>query len=188
MLFEIDEQVVCSSLGVGRIAALVTKRFLEDEAHLYYEIVIGKSTVWLLADAARTVKGLRPVTPKAKLAHYRDVLRSCPVPLAQNFHQRQLDLLDRLRVGSFQDMCEVVRDLSARGWKRPPGEMDSALLRKTRDTLCQEWMVSDGISLLAAVSEVTALLGEARQTYFSGLACPVERSRIKPPSRTSSRK
>jgi RNA polymerase-interacting CarD/CdnL/TRCF family regulator len=93
MLFEIDEQVVCSSYGAGRIAALVMKRFLEDEAHLYYEIVIGKSTVWLLADATCTVKELRPVTPKATLAHYRDVLRSCPIPLTKDSHQRQLDIL-----------------------------------------------------------------------------------------------
>jgi RNA polymerase-interacting CarD/CdnL/TRCF family regulator len=166
MPFEINEQVVSPAFGVGRVVGIVMKQFLEAEARLYYEIVVGKSTVWVLAEAASQANSLRSITPKASLAFYRDVLRSRPVSLTKDSRQRRLDLLTRLRVGSFQDTCEVVRDLSARGWLRPTGEVDSAVLRKTRDALCQEWMASEGVSMLTATSEVNALLAESRQTYL----------------------
>jgi RNA polymerase-interacting CarD/CdnL/TRCF family regulator len=168
MLFEIDEQVVCPAYGVGRIVGLVMKQYLEAEARLYYEIVVGKSTVWVLVEAASLVNRLRPITPKADLARYREVLRSRPISLTADTRRRQLEVTSRLRMGSFLVMCEVVRDLSARGWHRPPGEADSALLRRTRDALCQEWMTSEGVSMLTAISEVNALLIEARQVYFPG--------------------
>lgn len=180
MPFEIDEQVVCPAYGVGRIVGLVMKQYLGAEARLYYEIAIGNSTVWVLVEAASLLKGLRPITPKADLVHYRNVLRSRPLPLTDDSRRRQLEVVSRLRVGSFLDMCEIVRDLSARGWHRPPGETDSALLRKTRDALCQEWKASEGVSIQTAISEVNALLVEAQQTYFpkGGL---ITKSQAKPP-------
>lgn len=166
MPFKIDEDVVCSTYGVGRIVGLVMKQYLEAEARLYYEIAIGKSTIWVLVEPSDPMPGLRPITRKANLAYYRDVLRSRPVSLTADPRQRRLEVTRRLRMGSFLDMCEVVRDLSARGWQKPSGESDSALLHKTLDTVCQEWMASEGVSIFAATAEVNALLAEARQTYF----------------------
>jgi len=187
MPFEIDEQVVCHAYGIGRIVRVVMKQYLEAEARLYYEIAIGKSTVWMLVEAASLVNGLRSITPKADLAHYRDVLRSRPIPLTADSRRRQLEVASRLRVGTFLGMCEVVRDLSARGWHRPPGETDSTLLRKTRDALCQEWMASEGVSMLTATAEVNALLVEARQAYFLGGPLAAK-SQAKPPPRSTSQK
>ena len=180
MPFKVDEQVVCPAYGVGRIVRLVMKRYLEAEARLYYEIAIGNSTVWVLVEAASLVNGLRPITPKADLAHYRDVLRSRPTALTNDSRRRQLEVVSRLRVATFLDMCEVVRDLSARGWHRPPGETDSALLRKARDALCQEWMASEGVSLQMAISEVNAQLVEAQQAYFPERGHSIK-SQAKPP-------
>jgi RNA polymerase-interacting CarD/CdnL/TRCF family regulator len=166
MPFKIDENVVYSTYGVGCIVGLVMKQYLEAEARLYYEIAIGKSPMWVLVETSDPMNGLRPITRKANLAHYRDVLRSRPVSLTADPRQRRLEITSRLRMGSFLGMCEVVRDLSARGWQKPSGESDSALLRKALDALCQEWMASEGVSVLTATGEVNALLAEARQTYF----------------------
>ncbi len=179
MPFEIDEQVVCPAYGVGRVVGLVMKQYLQEEARLYYEIEIGKSTVWVQVEAAGRVRGLRPITPKADLAHYRDVLRSRPVSFTTDARHRQLEVVSRLRMGTFLDMCEVVRDLSARGWDRPPGDTEFALLRKTRDALCEEWMASEGVSMLTAIAEVDALLGEARQTYFTAGKAVAAKSRTR---------
>ncbi|MBI4769500.1 MAG: hypothetical protein HY784_03565, partial [Chloroflexi bacterium] len=136
MPFQVDDRVVHPAHGVGRIVGLVTKNFFEAEAHLYYEIAIQRSTVWVPVDAGTAI-GLRPLTPKAELARYRGVLRSRPVPLTPDHRQRRLDLLSRLKAGLFQNVCEVVRDLTARGWLKPLSEMDSVTLRKTREGLCQ---------------------------------------------------
>lgn len=182
MSFKIDEQVVYPAYGVGRIVRLVMKEYLEAEARPYYEIAIGKNTLWVLVEAADRVTMLRPVTPKANLAQYREVLRGCPETLTADPRQRQQEVNRRLKRGSFLDVCEIVRDLSARSWYRSPGESDSALLRKTRDALCEEWVAADGSSLPAAVAEINALLFEARQTYFSTRAASEGKSRSHAPA------
>jgi len=105
---------------------------------------------------------LRPPTGKHELDRYREVLRSRPESLAADHRQRQLDLTSRLRAGLFQNLCEVVRDLTARSWLKPLNERDSAALRKTRDDLCQEWAIADGVSVLDASDEVETLLQQGR--------------------------
>ena len=164
MPFQIDDRVVYPACGVGRIAALVTKRFFEAEARQYYEVTIEKSTVWVPVDAG-TTSGLRLLTSKEELARYRGVLRSRPVPLTLDPRQRRLDLLSQLRAGSLQNLCEIVRDLTARSWRKVLGEADKAALRRARDGLCQEWAAVDGVSVVQATEEVDALLREGRQAY-----------------------
>jgi RNA polymerase-interacting CarD/CdnL/TRCF family regulator len=165
MSFQVGDCVVHPTCGVGRIVGLETKRFLSAEARLYYEVAIDKkSTVWVPVDGS-TASGLRPLTPKAELARYRDVLRSHPILLAPDRRQRHLDLLNRMRVGLFQDVCEIVRDLSARGWHKALSEGDKAALKKAREGLCQEWAAADEVSILQATGEVDALLREGRQAH-----------------------
>jgi RNA polymerase-interacting CarD/CdnL/TRCF family regulator len=77
---------------------------------------------------AQETSGLRLVTPKTEFTHYRDLLKSAPVTLNTNHRQRQLELVNRLREGSFQAVCEVMRDLTASGWRRPLSQADSTTL------------------------------------------------------------
>jgi RNA polymerase-interacting CarD/CdnL/TRCF family regulator len=164
MPFKIDERVVYPGFGVGRIVGLVTKCFFEPEMQMYYEILGKRSTVWVAVDES-TARGLRRLTPKGELPHYRNVLRSRPVALNQDPRQRQLDLRSQLRRGTLQDICEMVRDLRARGWHKPLGETDLAALRKAWEGLCQEWAAMTGVSVLLAADEVNAVLLQTQQTY-----------------------
>ncbi len=169
MLFQVDERVVYPAVGVGRIVGLVTKRFFAAELLEYYEVVNDRSTVWVEVNEA-SAKGLRRLTRKEELAHYRSVLRGRPGALNDDSRQRQTDFRSRLRRGTLLDLCETVRDLSARGWAKPLGEYDSAGLRLAREGLCQEWAAADGVSLVEATAEVNLLLLAARQTFGNGAA------------------
>jgi RNA polymerase-interacting CarD/CdnL/TRCF family regulator len=62
-------------------------------------------------------------------------------------------------------MCEIVRDLTARSWRKPLREADTASLRRARERLCQEWAAAEDVTLAEATREVDALLLEARQVY-----------------------
>jgi len=166
MAYKIDDRVVHPTYGVGRVVGLVSKRF-EAEERQFYEVVIERSTVWVPVDNSSNGNGngLRPLTPKADLNKYRRVLKSSPKPLTPDPRQRKLDLLDRLKVGTFQAMCEAVRDITARGWLKPLSEADTAMLRKAREGLCTEWAASSDVTVVQATAEVNALLLEARQTH-----------------------
>lgn len=164
MPYQVNDRVVHPAHGVGHIVALAMQRFFDVEARLYYEVAIQRNTVWVPVDTG-VASGLRPVTPKSELARYRNVLRGRPISLAQDYHQRHVDLLSHLKAGLFQNLCEVVRDLNARRWLKPLNDVDSSTLRKTHDSLCQEWAAADGISLQDAAQEIEALLLEGRQAY-----------------------
>ena len=163
MTFNIGDLVVHPAHGVGQIVRQELKRFTpQAEASLYYEITIEKGVVWVPVEPHET-NGLRPLTKPGALPQYRNVLRSRPSSLNQDRRMRQLELNARLKPGTFQAMCEVIRDLTARSWKSALGDTDVALLRRVQDHLYREWAVVEGVTVTEAAQEVQALLDESRQ-------------------------
>jgi RNA polymerase-interacting CarD/CdnL/TRCF family regulator len=102
------------------------------------------------------------VTVKSDLGRYRNLLKSQPISLPKNHHHRHRELLSRLKQGSFRVVCEVVRDLTAWGWRKPLGPTDTATLHKTRKSLYQEWATAAGVSNLEAIKEIDTLLAAGR--------------------------
>lgn len=165
MPFQVGDFVFHPAHGVGRIVRLEERRFVREQARLYYEVLTPKSTIWVPVETYEAV-GLRQVTPKPDLAQYRDVLKSHPAVLEKDPYKRHRELADRLKQGSFRAVCEVVRDLTARGWRKPLNEADSTLLRKARENLCQEWATAAGVSVAEATQVVEDSLREARQAHM----------------------
>ena len=161
MQFKVGDLVVHLTYGIGRIAEIEEKRFSEKGACLYYKITLPRRTVWVPVKSEET-NGLRLVTVKSDLDLYRNLLKSPPVPLEKNHHRRHLELISRLKQGSFRDVCEVVRDLTAWGRRKPLGQTDTATLQKTRESLYQEWAAAAGISTTEAIREIDSLLVAAR--------------------------
>lgn len=161
MELQVGDRVVHPIYGVGRIAAVGKKRFT-GEARVYYEVVAEKTTVWVPMESSDAI-GLRRLTTKIDLAAYRKVLKSRPLSLTQDHTRRRTELAAGLKQGSFQALCEMVRDLTARGWHKPLGSADAAYLRRAHDHLCEEWASADGVSIAAANEEIDSLLLESRQ-------------------------
>lgn len=164
MEFHAKDRVVHPAHGVGSVLGVVTKTFPSNPSRAYYEIAVHSGTVWVPVEA-EAATGLRALTARDDLPHYRGVLMSRPTALTQDFRQRGLDLRGRLRLGIFQDLCEVVRDLAARGWGKPLSEGDSLKLRQTRDELCRQWAAADGVSLDDATHEIQELLSQGQLAY-----------------------
>lgn len=164
MPYNIDERVVYPQFGVGRITALVTRNYGEPEGHMYYEVIGRHSTLWVSV-AEGSSRGLRRLTRSEELAQFRTVLLSQPVALNPDFRQRQKDVRDKLKRGTLQDICDVVRDLSGMSWHKALSEYDAEALRKSTDALCQEWAAAERVSVAEANVEVSGLLHQARQAF-----------------------
>ena len=162
MQFKVGDFIVHPVYGVGHLVKIEEKQFSEIGALLYYQVTLPRSTVWIPVEAQATI-GLRLVTAKSDLDHYRDLLKSRPTPLHQDNKQRHLELVNRLNQGSFQVMCEVVRDLTAWGWRKPLGRIDMVTLKQTQESLYQEWATADGVSIAEAIKEVKSLLQTTQQ-------------------------
>ncbi|GAB4453815.1 MAG: CarD family transcriptional regulator [Anaerolineae bacterium] len=161
MQFKIGDPVVLPAHGIGHIREIEEKDFSEQGTRLYYKIALSKHSIWIPVEA-QPVNGLRLVTVKSDLDYYRNLLKSAPVPLEKNHHRRHHELVGRLKQGTFQIICEVVRDLTAWNWRKPLGQTDTALLQKTRQSLYQEWATAAGVSTTEAIKEIDSLLLTAR--------------------------
>ena len=157
MQFKIGDLVVLPAYGIGQLREIEEKTFSEQGARLYYKITLLKRTIWIPVEAY-AMSGLRLVTIKRDLDHYRKVLKSPPTPLKKDYRRRHQDLASRLKQGTFQIICEVVRDLTAWGWGKPLGRTDTELLKKTQQNLYQEWATAAGISTTEASEEIDSLL------------------------------
>lgn len=163
MQFIAGDVVVHPVYGMGDITAIEEKQFSGIKARLYYQIAFPRSNIWVPIETQAAI-GLRRVTAKKDLAAYRDVIKSRPVLFDDSTSRQQVELADRLKEGSFQTMCEVVRDLTAQGWQKPLSVTIKAILRKTQLRLCKEWALAAGISVTEASNEVNTLLQTTQET------------------------
>ena len=164
MDFQSGDDVVHPNYGVGNIMRLEERQLAEAATRLYYVLAFGKTTVWLPVNTGGP-SPLRLVTAPRDLERYRALLKSRPAELDRDYKKRRLDINEQLAHGSFQVVCEIVRDLTALGWHRPITGIDASLLSRVRANLWQEWAVSTGQDLPDAIREVTELLHTGEQAY-----------------------
>ncbi len=164
MEFRAGDTVVHPNHGVGSIVRVEERQLAETAMRRYYVLAIGTTTVWVPVHADGPAI-LRAVTAKQDLEQYRTLLKGRPATLERDYKKRRIDVNERLTHSSFQVMCEVVRDLTALGWYRSIGEIDSAVLKKVRDNLWREWAAATGLPMLEAILEVNALLLAGQVAY-----------------------
>ncbi len=157
MTLSIGDLVIHPAFGIGHIVDIEEKQFFEEKARLYYKISRAKESMWVLKTEEETA-ALRLVTARNDLDQYRRLLQGLPTPLAADHQQRQRELFGRSNEGSFQGMCEVLRDLDFWGRRELLGSMETTLLRKTRESLYQEWALAADVSIPQAKNEVESLL------------------------------
>jgi RNA polymerase-interacting CarD/CdnL/TRCF family regulator len=162
MTFQIGQRVVYPAFGLGRLAGLARKSLLDAELTDFYEVIGEHSTLWVPVSEA-AARGLRRLTRQDELPLYRSLLRMAPAQLSADVGFRFRDSQQRIKRGTLQALCEIVRDLSAYGWRKPLDEYDVLTLKKSRHWLCQEWAAADGVSLSQAAAEIDSLLLAGRQ-------------------------
>jgi CarD family transcriptional regulator len=163
MIFKVDDWVVHPRHGVGQIVEIEEHQFDSRPSQPYYQISIPQGTMWVQVEASSS--GLRKVATRDDFATCRDVLKSRPADLAEDFHERQKALSERLLQGSLQARCELVRDLSALSWHKPLAEGIASIARVARQVLCEEWGMVEGVSEREATREVDRLLKEGKSAY-----------------------
>jgi CarD family transcriptional regulator len=165
MPFQIGDRVVHPHHGVGFIVNVAEKQFEPGVSRNYYEISLMGSTLWVPVDGPGL--GLRKLSTKNELDHCSQILQSSPSSLSIDPRQLRGQLVSRLKEGTITAQCEVVRDLTALGWKKPLYGAMAEFRRMTLDVLCQEWAAVAGIPLTEATYKINAYLTKGKQLVRS---------------------
>lgn len=160
--FNIGDKVVHPQHGVGIVAGLEEKQFEPTPSRMYYVISIPDTTLWVPVELSTS--GLRKLSEKNELNDCRQVLQSAPEPLTANRHLLA-SLIEHINQGTLTAHCEVVRDLSAFGWRKPLYGSIAEFQRMIVSVLGQEWAVIEGLSEPEASHEITLLLKKGRAAH-----------------------
>jgi len=169
MQFQVGDRVVHPVHGVGIIKTFSKQLLSGEQAHEYYQVTTGTTTVWVPINA-EGFAGLRKIAPKESLSACRRLLKGRPVLLDRDRQLRQLEIAKRLKGRLLPELCETVRDLRARSRQKPLGITEDNLLRKIYKALCDEWAAVAGVTNQTALFEIESLLQEGTQTTTSELA------------------
>jgi CarD family transcriptional regulator len=159
MKFAIGDKVVHPHHGVGFVTGLEEKQFEPNTARMYYVISIPDTTLWVPVDLSTS--GLRKLGLKSELEQCRQVLQAAPQELNPG-RNMLANLSARIKQGTIIAQCEVVRDLTAFGWRKPLYGPIADFQRMVLDVLCQEWAAVKGITQAEASHEIDGLLKKGR--------------------------
>lgn len=160
MAFQIGDKVVHWAYGLGEVIQLDEKQ-LAGKSALYYVVKVKDLTLWVPIEEANTRK-LRLPTAKTEFEGLFNILRGEGEVLSEDRMERKGQLTERLREGSLESICQLIRDLSAFGYKKKLNESDSQILARACKMLFDEWNLSLAIPVPVAERELDQLLEEGR--------------------------
>ena len=158
MNFHKGDMVMHWTHGIGQIVNL-EERALSGLKTIYYVVQLRDMTVWVPADS-KVGSRLRPPTPKLRFQRLLAILSSPSEPLPEDRLERKTHLLELLKGGRLESLCEVIRDLSAyqKQQTRPMNDNDQMILKQSRNTLLGEWAFVLSITHAQAEHELYRLL------------------------------
>ena len=155
--FQVGDQVVHWAYGLGEITQLDEKE-LSGHARQYYVVQIRGLTLWIPLECAAE-HSLRFLTPAENFQTLFHLLAAPAEPLADQRFERKNQVAERLRDGTIESICRVVRDLTARKRTKNMNDYDNNFLGRARDFLLIEWCVVLSESLQQAERKLEDLLG-----------------------------
>jgi RNA polymerase-interacting CarD/CdnL/TRCF family regulator len=139
MNFHTGDTVMHWTYGIGQIVNL-EERALAGSKAVYYVVQVRDMTVWVPADN-KVRSRLRSPTPKSRFQQVLAILSSPSEPLPEDRLERKTRLLELLKDGRPESLCQVIRDLSAyqKQQVRPMNDNDQMILKQSRNVLLGEW-------------------------------------------------
>ena len=158
MNFHKGDTVMHWTHGIGQIVNL-EERALSGSKTIYYVVQMRDMTVWVPADS-KVGSRLRSPTAKLRFQQVLKILSSPSKPLPEDRLERKTYLLELLKGGRLESLCEVIRDLSAyqKQQTRPMNDNDQMILKQSRNTLLGEWAFVVAITHAQAEHELHRLL------------------------------
>jgi len=161
MTFQVGDKVVHRSFGQGEVVQLDEKELGGKSQH-YYVVEFPQLTLWVPVNGAEQ-GSLRLPVERREFKKLYEVLRSPGEELVEDRFQRQVQLSERMREGSTEELCRIIRDISARSVEHKLNENDLSVLRHAQSLLLDEWQFSQGISLEESRLQLENLLQESRE-------------------------
>jgi len=157
-IFHVGDFVVHQSHGPGEVIEVDVKT-LNGHAENYYVVKIKDMTLWVPVES-HTASTLRRPTPAADFTRLFEILHGPGDPLPTDRLERKTYLSQRLRDGTLDSICYVIRDLNTQRRLKKLSESDAAVMDRAQRLLISEWSLSLDVTPEEAHQALDALLQE----------------------------
>jgi len=159
--FQVGEKVVHWNYGMGEILQLDEKP-LAGQMRCCYVVLIRDLTIWVPIDQMGD-SSLRLPTPRNEFENLFAILCSPGELLSNDRLERRTQLIEKIRDGKLESICQVVRDLSFYRQTKKLNDHDKTILESAQSFLLNEWRLALTVSLPEAERELARLLGDSTQ-------------------------
>ena len=156
MAFHVGDQVVHWAFGLGAIIQLDEKE-LSGRTGQYYVVQIRDLTLWVPINETGE-HSLRLLTPARDFQRLFEILASPGEPLSPNRFERKTQLTERMKDGTLESICQVVRDLASYMQTKKMNEDDTSTWKRARSFLLDEWSTALSVPAQRAERELMELL------------------------------
>ena len=157
LAFHVGDQVVHWVYGLGEIVQLDEKK-LSGQPENFYVVNIRDITLWVPI-SERGERCLRSLTPAKDYKKLFGILASPGEQLSTDRLERRNQLMERLKDGTLESICRVIRDLALYKQTQKMNENDNAIKNRATDFLLEEWSTVLSVPVQQADRELQKLLG-----------------------------
>ena len=158
MDFHIGDKVIHSMYGLGEIV-FIEEKIIHDQPANCYVFRTRDLTIWIPINDLHQ-NSLRMPTLPDEFTSLFSILSGAGEPLPEDRTERKDQLIARMRSGSLQSICQVVRDLTQFKRNSKLTDQEKSILERATNTLLTEWIYSLGVTRLQAEHAMTQLLQE----------------------------
>lgn len=161
LAFHVGDQVVHWVYGLGEIVQLDEKK-LSGQPEKFYVVNIRDMTLWVPI-SERGERCLRSLTPAEDFKKLYKILASPGEPLSTDRLERRNQLAERLKDGTLESICRVIRDLALHKQLQKMNEYDNIIQNRAMSFLLDEWSTVLSVPIQQADHELQKLLGAGVQ-------------------------
>lgn len=159
MDFNVGDKVIHRTYGLGEILE-VDEKELAGCKQQYYVVQTGDLTVWVPVNNQDS-SSLRLPTLKKEFKKVLAILGGPVEPLSFDRFERKTHLLNKMKDGRLESICQVVRDLSFHRAIKKLNDDDLSILERAKKLLLSEWKFALLVPLVQAEKELNELLKQA---------------------------
>jgi RNA polymerase-interacting CarD/CdnL/TRCF family regulator len=156
--FHMGDQVIHRAYGFGTITQIDEKE-LSGITIQYYVVAAQNLTLWVPANEEGE-ESLRFPTPPEDFQKFFDILSAPGEPLSDDRLVRRTQLIDRLKTGTLDSICQVVRDLTLYKRTKKMNDYDTASLERAKTSLLREWSFALSVPYSQAEQDLKQMLQE----------------------------
>jgi RNA polymerase-interacting CarD/CdnL/TRCF family regulator len=137
MNFHEGDPVMHWTYGFGQVVHL-EERDISGAKTLYYAVQVRDLTIWVPADN-KLESRLRTPTSQSKFRQLLGILSTPGESLPDDRLQRKARLLELLKDGRTESLCQTIRALSTYQKNKSLNDSDQIILKQSQSTLLGEW-------------------------------------------------